>query len=173
MVGFRDLVGTGMALHQFQEKLLLRFLYILCCSGPRCTMTLFLLDDLLRKFCQYSECQAILVRNFANLKCINANQSVCKFNGTQNRVSNGTGQRNFLGQQDSQNFFVPGQRDNRTEVPSLSRDKGTTGQAQNLAKGRDVPGQPKPGTGRAGTAKIRDGTRDKTGQSRKGCSKTV
>ena len=31
----------------------------------------------------------------------------------------------------------------------------------------------KPGTGRAGTAKIRDGTRDKTGQSRKGCSKTV
>ena len=89
------------------------------------------------------------------------------------RVSNGTGQRNFSGQRDSQNFFVPGQRDNGTEVPSLSRDKGTTGQAQNLAKGRDGPGQPKPGTGRAGTAKIRDGTRDKTGQSRKGCSKTV
>ena len=89
------------------------------------------------------------------------------------RVSNGTGQRNFSGQRDSQNFFVPGQRDNGTEVPLLSRDKGTTGQAQNLAKGRDGPGQPKPGTGRAGTAKIRDGTRDKTGQSRKGCSKTV
>ena len=28
-------------------------------------------------------------------------------------------------------------RDNGTEVPSLSRDKGTTGQAKNLAKGRD------------------------------------
>ena len=27
--------------------------------------------------------------------------------------------------------------DKGTEVPSLSRDKGTTGQAQNLAKGRD------------------------------------
>ena len=36
--------------------------------------------------------------------------------------------------------------DNGTEVPSLTRDKGTTGQAKNLAKGRD------------GTAKIRDGT---------------
>ena len=63
-------------------------------------------------------------------------------------------------------------RDKGTEVPSLSRDKGTTGQAKNLAKGRDGPGQPKFGTGRAGTAKIRDGTRDKTGQSRKGRSKT-
>ena len=62
--------------------------------------------------------------------------------------------------------------DNGTEVPSLSRDKGTTGQAKNLAKGWDRPGQPKFGTGRAGTAKIRDGTRDKTGQSRKGRSKT-
>ena len=72
--------------------------------------------------------------------------------------------------------------DKGTEVPSLSRDKGTTGQAKNLAKGRDGPGQPKfrrgrpgqpkSGTGRAGTAKIRDGTRDKTGQSKKRRSKT-
>ena len=46
------------------------------------------------------------------------------------------------------------------------------GQAQNLAKGQDGPGQIKSGTGRAGTAKIRNGTRDKTGQSRNGCSKT-
>jgi hypothetical protein len=45
-------------------------------------------------------------------------------------------------------------------------------QAKNLVKGRDGSGQPKFGTGRAGTAKIRDGTRDKTGQSRKGRSKT-
>ena len=37
--------------------------------------------------------------------------------------------------------------DRGTEIPSLSRDKGTTGQAQNLAKGQN--GQ---------TAKIRDGT---------------
>merc|ERR1712140_145247 len=88
------------------------------------------------------------------------------------RVSNGTGQCNFSGQRDRQIFFVPGQRDNGTEVPSLSRDKGTTRQAKNLAKGRDGPGQPKFGTGRAGTAKIRDGTRDKTGQSRRGHSKT-
>ena len=43
-------------------------------------------------------------------------------------------------------IFCPG-----TEVPSLSRDKGITGQAQNLAKGRARPGQPKFGTGRAGT----------------------
>ena len=41
------------------------------------------------------------------------------------------------------------------------RDKGTTGQAKNLAKGRDGSGQPKSGTGRAGTAKNRDGTQDK------------
>ena len=33
-------------------------------------------------------------------------------------------------------------QDKKTEVPTLSRDKGTTGQAQNLAKGRDGPGQP-------------------------------
>ena len=48
-------------------------------------------------------------------------------------------------------FFVPGQRDYGTKVPSLSQDKGTTGQAQNLATGRDgilnrlsrpVPGRP-------------------------------
>ena len=63
-------------------------------------------------------------------------------------------------------------RDNGTEVPSLSRDKGTTGQAKNLAKGRDGSGQPKSDTEWAGTAKNRDGTRDKTGQSRKGRSKT-
>ena len=88
------------------------------------------------------------------------------------RVSNGTGHRNFSGQWDSQNFFVPGQRDNGTEVHSLSRDKGTTGQAPNLATGRDGPGQPKFEKGRAGTPKTRDGTRDKTGQSTKGCSKT-
>ena len=43
--------------------------------------------------------------------------------------------------------------DNGTEVPSLSRDKGTTGQAKNLAKGWDGPGQPKFRTGRARTAK--------------------
>ena len=72
------------------------------------------------------------------------------------RVSNGTGRCNFSGQRDRQNVFVPGQRDNGTEVPSLSRDKGTTEQAQNLAKGWDGPGQPKFGTGRAGTAKIRE-----------------
>ena len=63
-------------------------------------------------------------------------------------------------------------RDKGTEAPSLSRDKGTTGKAKNLAKGRDGPGQPKFGMGRAGIAKNRDGTWDKTGQSRKGRSKT-
>ena len=44
-------------------------------------------------------------------------------------------------------------RDKGTEVSSLSWDKGTTGQAQNLATGQDGPGQ---------TVKIRDGTRDGT-----------
>ena len=63
------------------------------------------------------------------------------------RVSNGTGQCYFLEQRNRIFFIVPGQRDNGTEVPSLSRDKETTGQAQNLAKGRDGPGQPKFGTG--------------------------
>ena len=43
--------------------------------------------------------------------------------------------------------------DKGTEVPSLSRDKGTTGQAQNLATGWDGLGQP---------IKIWDGTRDGT-----------
>ena len=57
-------------------------------------------------------------------------------------------------------------RDNGTKIPSLSRDKGTAGQAKNVAKGRDGSGQPKSGTGRAGTAKNRDGMRDKTGRSR-------
>ena len=44
-------------------------------------------------------------------------------------------------------------RDKGTEVSSLFRDKGTTGQAQNLAMGRDGPGQ---------LVKIWDGTRDGT-----------
>ena len=38
---------------------------------------------------------------------------------------------------------------------------GTTGQAKNLAKGRDGPRHPKSGMGRAGTPKIRDRTQDK------------
>ena len=38
---------------------------------------------------------------------------------------------------DSATFRVKG-----TEVSLLSRDKGITGQAQNLAMGRDWPGQP-------------------------------
>ena len=58
-------------------------------------------------------------------------------------------------------------QDEGKEVFSFYRDKGTTGQAQNLSTGRDGPGQLNSGTGRAGTAKIRDRTRDKTGQSRK------
>ena len=58
-------------------------------------------------------------------------------------------------------------RDKGTEAPSLSRDKGTTGQAKNLAKVWCGPGQPKFGTGRAGIAKNRDGTGDKTEQSRR------
>ena len=61
------------------------------------------------------------------------------------------GQYNFSGQRDRSFFIVLG---------------------QNLAKGRDGPEKLKSGTGWAGTAKIRDGTRDKTGQSRKGRSKT-
>ena len=53
-------------------------------------------------------------------------------------------------------------RDKGTEVSSLSWDKGTTGQAQNLATGRDGPGQPNSGTGH-GTKRDR---------AEKGCSKT-
>ena len=44
-------------------------------------------------------------------------------------------------------------RDKATEVPSLPRDKGTTGQAQNLAKDWDGLRQP---------VKIQDGTWDGT-----------
>ena len=64
------------------------------------------------------------------------------------RLSKGTGQCNFLQQRDRSSFIVPGQRDNGTSSKSCH------------------------GTGRAGTVKIRDGTRDKTGQGRKECSKT-
>ena len=51
-------------------------------------------------------------------------------------------ERGFPTGRDSATF-----RDNGTENPSLSRDKGTTGQAKNLAKGWDGPGQQKSGTG--------------------------
>ena len=44
-------------------------------------------------------------------------------------------------------------QDKGTDVSSLSRENGTTGQAQNLAMGRDGPGQ---------SVKIWDGTRDGT-----------
>ena len=50
---------------------------------------------------------------------------------------------------DSATFWGKG-----TEVPSLSRDKGTTGQAPTLATGR--AGTAKFGTGRAGTPKTQD-----------------
>ena len=43
---------------------------------------------------------------------------------------------------DSETFW-----DNGTEVPSLSRDKGTTGQAKNLAKGQDGTGRDSQKTG--------------------------
>ena len=61
-------------------------------------------------------------------------------------------------------------RDKGTEVPSLSWDKGTMGQAQNLAMGRDGPGQSKKGRSKTGKgrSKNRKG-RSKTG---KVCSKT-
>ena len=45
--------------------------------------------------------------------------------------------------------------DKGTEVSSLSRDKGTTGQAQNLATGRNRPDQP---------VKIQEGTGRGTGR---------
>ena len=63
-------------------------------------------------------------------------------------------------------------RDKGTEVPSLTRDKGTTGQAPNIIEGRDGPGQHvKIGTGRDGTVQdfnslSRFVLLDKTGQSR-------
>ena len=47
----------------------------------------------------------------------------------------------------------PTNQDKGTDVSSLSRENGTTGQAQNLAMGRDGPGQ---------SVKIWDGTRDGT-----------
>ena len=97
-------------------------------------------------------------------------------------VSNGTGQCNFSGQRDRQTFFVPGQRDNGTEVPSLSRDKGTTGQRDKLKilprdgtvrdsqnSGQGGPVQPKSGTGR-GTK--RDRAEKDVLKQKKGCSKT-
>jgi hypothetical protein len=60
------------------------------------------------------------------------------------RPTNGRGQElGFPTGQDSATFWDKG-----TEVSALSRDKGTTGQAKNLAKGRDGPGQPKSGLGR-------------------------
>jgi hypothetical protein len=60
--------------------------------------------------------------------------------------------------------------DKGTEVPSLSWDKRTTGQAQNLVTGRDGPGQPvkiRDGTwdNHYFSVKIRDGTQDGTRQS--------
>ena len=48
-------------------------------------------------------------------------------------------------------------RDKGTEVPSLTRDKGTTGQAQNITKGRDGLGQ---------HVKIRNGTWERMGSYR-------
>ena len=73
----------------------------------------------------------------------------------------GTTGRKFL--------HCPGTKGQWDKLKILPRD-GTGWDSQN--SGRDGPGQPKSGTGRAGTVKIRDGTRDKTGQGRKGCSKT-
>ena len=77
------------------------------------------------------------------------------------RVSNGTGQCNFSGQQDRQIVFCPGTKGQRDKLKTLPRD-GTGRDSQNSGRGEP---------GRAGTAEIRDGTRDKMGQSRRGHSK--
>ena len=61
--------------------------------------------------------------------CLN----LIRFNMIWIRVSNGTGQCNFSGRRERNSFIVPGQRDNRTSYKSCQ------------------------GTGRAGTAKIRNG----------------
>ena len=69
------------------------------------------------------------------------------------RVSNGTRFSFPAGQRDRRPLIVPGQRRQRDKDFFLSRDKGTTGQAQNLATGRDGPGffeavPSRPGTSR-------------------------
>jgi hypothetical protein len=53
-----------------------------------------------------------------------------------------------------------------TEVSTLSRDKGTTGKAKNLAKGRDGSGQPKFGTGRDSQNWGQDAGQNRTEQKR-------
>jgi hypothetical protein len=52
------------------------------------------------------------------------------------RVSNGTIFSCPAGQRDRRPLIAPGQRRQRDKDFFLSRDKGTTGQAQNLATGR-------------------------------------
>ena len=71
----------------------------------------------------------------------------------QTRVSNGTEFFCPAGQRDRHAALVPGQRDSGTRKLFLSRDKGTTGQAQNVTTGRDGPGffetvPSRPGTSR-------------------------
>ena len=73
-----------------------------------------------------------------------------------NRVSNGTGQCNFLRQRNRSSLIVQGQRD---KLKILPRD-GTVWDSQN--PGRDGPGQPNSGTGH----------RTKRDRAEKGCSKT-
>ena len=57
-------------------------------------------------------------------------------------------------------------RDNGIEVPSLSRDKGTTGQAKNLAKGRDGIAKIQDGPGRDSQNPGRDARQNGTEQKR-------
>ena len=63
--------------------------------------------------------------------------------------------------QDSATYWNKG-----TEVSSLSRDKGTMGQAKNLTKGQDRPGQPKFGPGRDSQNPGRDTGQNGTEQKR-------
>ena len=75
-------------------------------------------------------------------------------------------------------------RDSGTGKKVLSRDIGTTGQKFLLCPGtkgqrdnlkilpRDGTGRDSQNSGRDGPGQQKSGTRDKTGQSRKGCSKT-
>ena len=56
------------------------------------------------------------------------------------RVSNGKRFSCPTGQRDKRPLIVPGQRRQREKEFHSSRDKGTSGQAQNLATGRDGPG---------------------------------
>ena len=95
----------------------------------------------IRDWQKYSNMQDLQVFRLP-LKCTTVHHGAPQYTCSRTSLQDGTEFSCPAGQRDSSLFIVPEQRDNWTMGQKILHCPGTKGQAQNLAKGQDGPGQP-------------------------------